>query len=166
MEKSEEELRIEMCKIQSELAAREQRKQRERMELQKLNLEQFQNKYGVHVSISDDYAYLDVGLYGTLYDAKKPALLEFYLGYEEKLCPVHGADEKACDEVNCEEGDWAFVVKESGIETMRLSHSSLQPETTSDELERSLLCGIGIWLEQKFRQDHSQFDISAMWCEQ
>lgn len=132
----------ELQRQQQELRRQEaERKRREQQAKEEL----FEKTEGVHVGCSDDYATLTVGRYGPVYDYRLgPPLFEFYYGYEHTVCPVH-ADPSECED--CDESEWAFIVKERGTETLRLGMSALAPDAS--EPSDYLLSGIGMWLARK-----------------
>jgi hypothetical protein len=148
--KTLEELQREKVRIEREIAEQGMRARDEEQRKARLATQTFEEATGVHVGCSDDYATLTLGCYGPVYRRPEPnTSTKFYFGYEHTVCPVHGSDTEACHEADCNESEWAFVVKEQGKETMRLGASQLHPKLGYDEPAESLLCGIGLWIEQQ-----------------
>ena len=64
--------------------------------------------------------------------------VSMYFGYEETVS-------------NEEDSEWCFVVKESGVETMRIPQSKLKADPGSDAAEY-LLAGMAAWLDSHISQ--------------
>lgn len=106
----------------------------------------FIRREGIHTNCSDDYWTLTVGKHEPIYKDSVP-LYDFYFGYERPYCPVHGADEKACD--TCPESEWGFEAKVNGKSVLRLGASALAGTPSYDDGVELLLAGIAM-----FMRDH------------
>ena len=91
----------------------------------------------INVSQNDDYA----GIWTDEYEA--------YYGYEVTKCPIHGMDSEACDEADCDEGEWCFRFvkgeKEIIYTTSELEESV--PDCEKASPSSYLMAGLGMLID-------------------
>lgn len=139
--KTSQEIQAEIRRLEQEASDLRRAEQEKGRRARQERRDDFIKNEGIHTGCSDDYWTLTVGKYADIYKEGIPAY-EFYFGYEEPWCPLHGA---RCPE-DCDESEWGFTASIRGQRVMHLGSSSLLPDYSHDDGAELLLAGIGMFI--------------------
>jgi hypothetical protein len=104
----------------------------------------------MNIAINDDYA--------SIWNDK----INLYYGYEETFCPVHLKDSEACNDADCDKGEWCFVLEDKN-KSVKIIKTKSELESFNSDLEgsspvRYLLSGIGLMLSE------GMLEVNKMAC--
>ena len=83
---------------------------------------------------SDDYAGFNAGRFSA------------YYGYEHTICTRHGS-KAACDAADCEDGEWAFVIRLDKKVIAEFAHSEMNVQTHWN-VQNCLIAGLALCLSR------------------